>query len=103
MAATSLTSTQYPPSLTDAERTDLSDVVKNFAIAHGLAVRPQLAVVADDIDPKGMLAINVPVTLFPSPFPRECFEQARSAQKTYNKLYAAISRDEAFLADAVDE
>ncbi|KAH7349481.1 glutathione synthetase [Plectosphaerella cucumerina] len=103
MASSGLTSTQYPPSLTDAERDDLSNAVKNFAIGHGLAVRPQPAVVPDEIDPKAMLAINVPVTLFPSPFPRECFEQARSAQKTYNELYAAISRDEGFLADAVDE
>ena len=102
-SSTGLTATQYPPSLTNAEKDDLSNAVKNFAIGHGLAVRPQTAVVPDDIDPKGMLAINVPVTLFPSPFPRECFEQARGAQKTYNELYAAISRDESFLADAVDE
>lgn len=103
MASSGLTTTQYPPSLTEGERDDLSNAVKNFAIGHGLAVRPQPAVVPDEIDPKAMLAINVPVTLFPSPFPRECFNQARSAQETYNELYAAISRDEGFLADAVDE
>jgi len=43
------------------------------------------------------------VTLFPSPFPKACFEQAKSVQPTYNELYASISRDEAFLKDIVEE
>ncbi|KAM0334117.1 hypothetical protein ACHAQA_001137 [Verticillium albo-atrum] len=103
MASSALTAEQYPPSLKEAERDDLVQTIKDWSIGHGLAVRPQPSVVSSEIDPKGMLAINVPVTLFPSPFPRQCFEQARSVQKTYNELYAAISRDEAFLADAVKE
>ncbi|KAM0281348.1 hypothetical protein ACHAQH_003616 [Verticillium albo-atrum] len=101
MAPSALTAEQYPPSLKQAERDDLVQTIKDWSIGHGLAVRPQPSVVSSDVDPKGMLAINVPVTLFPSPFPRQCFEQARTVQKTYNELYAAISRDEAFLADAV--
>lgn len=94
---------QYPPRLTQFEKDDLRNTVKNWAIGHGLAIRPMPSVVPDEQDPKGMLAINVPVTLFPSPFPRQCFQQAVSVQKTYNELYAAISRDETFLADAVNE
>ncbi|CRK30522.1 hypothetical protein BN1708_005173 [Verticillium longisporum] len=103
MAPAALTAEQYPPSLKQAERDDLVQTIKDWSIGHGLAVRPQPSVVSSDIDPKSMLAINVPVTLFPSPFPRQCFEQARTVQKTYNELYAAISRDEEFLADAVKE
>ncbi|ROT38795.1 glutathione synthetase [Sodiomyces alkalinus F11] len=94
---------RYPPRLNQAESDDLVQAVKNWALAHGLTIRPQPSVVSDDVDPQGLLAINVPVTLFPSPFPRQCFDQARSVQQTYNELYAAISRDEEFLAGAVDE
>lgn len=103
MASADLPARQYPPRLSDAEKEDLVNTIKNYSIAHGLAVRPQAAVVSDEQDPKAMLAINVPVTLFPSPFPRECFENAKSIQTTYNSLYAAVSRDEAFLADVIKE
>ncbi|EGY14850.1 glutathione synthetase [Verticillium dahliae VdLs.17] len=103
MAPAAVTAEQYPPSLKQAEQDDLVQTIKDWSIGHGLAVRPQPSVVSSDVDPKSMLAINVPVTLFPSPFPRQCFEQARTVQKTYNELYAAISRDEEFLADAVKE
>lgn len=103
MASKDLTAGQYPPRLTEPEKQNILNAAKDYAIAHGLAVKPQASVVSEEQDPKGMLAINVPVTLFPSPFPRNCFEQAQSAQKTYNELYAAISRDEAFLEDAVNE
>ena len=58
---------------------------------------------AQEADPRGILAIAVPVTLFPSPFPRVCFDQAVAVQKDYNALYAAISQDESFLAQIVKE
>lgn len=103
MDAAKPTTPRYPPRLNHDEKDDLARAVKNWALAHGLAIRPPPAVVSDDIDPQGLLAINVPVTLFPSSFPRQCFDQARSVQKTYNELYAAISRDEEFLAGAVEE
>lgn len=51
----------------------------------------------------GIAAINAPVTLFPSPFPKECFVQGKSVQKAYNALYAAVSQDEDFLAQMVKE
>ena len=56
-----------------------------------------------EVDPEGALAIHAPVTLFPSRFPRKCFEQATSVQKAYNELYAKISGDEPFLSGLVDE
>lgn len=91
----------FPPTLDALERENLVQVIKDWSIAHGLAVRPPPAVVSDD--PEGILAINAPVTLFPSPFPRDCFVEARATQKAYNELYANISRDEEFLSGIVQE
>ncbi|KAK1974349.1 glutathione synthetase [Colletotrichum cereale] len=103
MATSTLTKEQYPPRLSQSEQDALVQTVKDWAIGNGLSVRPPPAVVSPESDPKGILAVNVPVTLFPSPFPRSCFEQAKSVQKTYNELYAAISRDEDFLSAIVNE
>ena len=76
-------------------------VIKDWSIANGLAVRPPPAIAGND--PDGILAINAPVTLFPSPFPKACFAQAKAIQQAYNELYANISRDEEFLSALVQE
>jgi glutathione synthase len=93
----------YPPALTRDETEQLLFAVKDWTIAHGLAVRPTPALVAREADPQGILATSAPVTLFPSPFSKVCFEQAKSIQKAYNQLYAAISQDEDFLQGIVEE
>ena len=93
----------YPPILTASESFQLLSTIKDWSIAHGLAVRPPPSLVAAETDPSGILATTVPVTLFPSPFPRTCFKQAKSVQKDYNALYASIAQDEDFLRDIVQE
>ncbi|KAI1777580.1 glutathione synthase [Hypoxylon cercidicola] len=93
----------YPPDITPGEGERMTEVIKDWALAHGLTVRPPPAVVAAEADPDGILATAVPVTLFPSPFPKVCFDQGVAVQKTYNELYASISQDEAFLAQVVKE
>lgn len=93
----------YPPELSDSEAEQLIVTIKDWSIAHGLAVRPPPAIVRVEADPHGILATTAPVTLFPSPFPRVCFEKAKSIQRSYNRLYAAISQDEKFLQDIVQE
>jgi len=93
----------YPPNLTASESEQLVSTIKDWSIANGLAVRPPLALVKADADPHGVLATTAPVTLFPSPFPRECFEQAKSIQRSYNRLYAAIAQDQEFLGNIVQE
>ncbi|PVH86947.1 glutathione synthase [Cadophora sp. DSE1049] len=93
----------YPPNLQPSEAEQLVATIKDWSIAHGLAVRPPPAVISAEADPHGILATTVPVTLFPSPFPRICFEQAQSIQKAYNKLYASIAQDEEFLQEIVQQ
>lgn len=103
MAAPSLTPESYPPAVNSAERERLVEVIKDWTVANGLTVRPPPALVAAEADPERVLATSVPVTLFPSPFPRVCFEQAKAVQKAYNDLYARISQDEEFLSLMVKE
>ncbi len=98
-----MTDQTYPPTPTSDEVQHLVSVIKDWSIAHGLAVRPPPALVAETNDPHGILATTAPVTLFPSPFPSACFEQAWAVQKDYNELYAAIAQDEAFLKGIVEE
>ena len=76
-------------------------VVKDWTIANGLAVRPPPAIAGNDSE--GILAMSAPVTLFPSPFPKSCFDEARAIQTNYNELYARISQDEEFLSGLVQE
>jgi len=93
----------YPPDIDEVERDHLAQVVKDWTVAHGLAVRPPPHLVPAGSDPSGVLATSAPVTLFPSAFPRECFEQAKAVQGAYNELYARISQDEEFLGHIIAE
>lgn len=93
----------YPPALSEEQRTYALTYVKNWAAEHGLLVRPSASQVPKSSNPHGVLATNAPVSLFPSPFPRKLFEQAQSLQTVYNELYAAISCNEDFLSSAMAE
>lgn len=93
----------YPPHLSEEQKEYLLTNVRDWSIARGLAVRPAPAYVPAEQDPSGALATTAPVTLFPSPFPRTCFEQARSVAEAYNELYSAIASDEDWLKDIVEQ
>jgi glutathione synthase len=93
----------YPPNLTPEQEQYLLTNLKDWSIAHGMAVRPATSYVSAEIDPAGALATTAPVTLFPSLFPKVCFEQAQSVVKAYNELYSAITSDETWLKDVVEE
>ena len=93
----------YPPALNSAQSDYLLTALKDWSAAHGLAVRPPATLVPLEDDPEGVLAVTAPVTLFPSLFPRSCFDEACSVQKTYNELYAAISRDQEWLGEIMRE
>jgi hypothetical protein len=92
----------YPPDLSPAQQKFLVTYVKDWAIQSGLAVRPSSAIIPNGADTNGVLATNAPVTLFPSPFPRTCFEEAAALQGIYNELYANITCDEKWLGRIVE-
>jgi len=94
---------QYPPEVTREQLQYLLANVKDWSISHGLAVRPAPSFVPEEQNPNGALAVTAPVTLFPSLFPRVCFEQAISVQAAYNELYMAIASDEPWLQQIVEE
>lgn len=94
---------QYPPELTPPQTEYLLSNIKDWSIFNGLAVRPSPAFVSKDVDPSRSLAVTAPVSLFPSLFPRACFEEAREIQVAYNELYASIARDENWLQEIVEE
>ena len=93
----------YPPNLSSDEVEYLLTNLKDWSIAHGLAVRPPPSFVQPTQDPAGVLATTAPVTLFPSLFPRKCFEEGLEIQVAYNELYSAIARDEEWLRGIVEE
>ncbi|PKY04454.1 glutathione synthase [Aspergillus campestris IBT 28561] len=86
----------YPPSLDSAQQDFLVQKIKDWSAQNGLMIRP--GHISKDVDPNGVLATNAPVTVFPSPFPRSCFEQAQGLQTLYNKLYAEITCDVEWLS-----
>lgn len=90
----------YPPSLTPAQEEHLISSLRAWATSHGLLVRPALDNPLRD-DPKGVFVTHAPVTLFPSRFPRDCFETAIEVQQVYNYLYAAIANDEKWLKGVI--
>lgn len=98
----SLSVESYPPKLTDTEVSNLVRAAKDWSAANGLCVRPAPSFVPSQTDPSGVLAVNAPVTLFPSPFPQHCFEQGKSIQKAYNTLYARVAQDQDFLWQIVN-
>lgn len=93
----------YPPHLTEEQYAFVLSSIKDWSMSNGLAVRPSPAFIPKEVDPSGSIAVTAPVTLFPSLFPRSCFDEARAIQKAYNELYAAIARDQAWLKDIVEE
>ncbi|KMP03068.1 glutathione synthetase [Coccidioides immitis RMSCC 2394] len=93
----------YPPELSPEQRRYLVATVKDWTIHHGLTVRPSPDLVSKASDSNAVLATNAPVTLFPSLFPRSCYQSAVSVQTAYNELYAAITADEAWLGEIIED
>jgi glutathione synthase len=101
MAPRSLYLSPYPPQLTSEQQGYLLSTVKEWSITHGLVV---LSPSANSVkDPKAGYTGIIPITLFPSQFPTDCFQEALEIQTAYNKLYAAVASDEAWLGQVVEE
>jgi glutathione synthase len=86
----------WPPKLSDEQLAILVANASTFSLAHGLLYLPP----GYPLDsPPPQAAIHAPLSLIPSPFPKDLFATARRLQRTYNTLYARIAMDIAFLDD----
>ena len=93
----------FPPPLSQAQQEYLLTNAKDWALANGLAIRPLPALAPEGVRSSGILGAVAPVTLFPSLFPKSCFEEALTIQKAYNILYAAIASDVEWLGKIIQE
>lgn len=86
--------------LNDKQLMILKDAALDFALSHGLVVRPPPS--ADDAATSQGGVINAPVALFPTPFPTNAFNNAVKIQPLYNQLVHDISQDDAFLKEIME-
>ena len=101
MASRGTYPSSYPPTLTPEQEAFLVSTIKEWGIAHGLAVRPPQSFTKED--PHGSLTTTAPVTIFPSTFPLQCYHEALMIQTAYNELYANVARDEQWLGEMCRE
>lgn len=80
------------PPVSDDQLRHLIEIIKDWQFQHGSLLK--------FINDRGF-AHPVGATLFPSKFPRSCFDEAHELQPIFNKLYAAVSEDEEWLHEAL--
>lgn len=97
----SLYPSAYPPQLTAEQEEYLTSTVQEWSITNGLVVRSPPAYTSQDA--KASYAGTIPIALFPSQFPKDCFQEALEIQTAYNELYAAVASDEEWLGPVVKE
>ncbi|KAF3936712.1 hypothetical protein ABW19_dt0201012 [Dactylella cylindrospora] len=96
-----MTNQPYPPKLTPEQLSFLITSYNDYSLSHGLVVRPAPTFIPTN--PNNSLATPAPVTLFPSPFPRKPFEEARAIQTACSLLYARVANDEQWLGELTKE
>ncbi|CDZ97440.1 Glutathione synthetase [Phaffia rhodozyma] len=90
----------WPPSLSQPELDHLASLALDYALSHGLIYRPPYPDPSVH-NPLSASAISAPVSLFPSPFPRDLYTRVINLQSAYNELYARITMDDRWLDHVV--
>ncbi|KAF8511005.1 hypothetical protein BU17DRAFT_77590 [Hysterangium stoloniferum] len=90
---TTPSTSSWPPELTANDLDSLTLLATTYALSHGLLYLP----INDSPPPTPTAAIHAPITLFPTPLPRNLFNQARKLQSIYNILYTRVAMDVTFL------
>jgi glutathione synthase len=91
----------YPPSISPNQLATLKAEAKDWQTVHG-ALNRQLFQPFQE-DPLDVLSFPHAVTLFPSLFPKRCFEEAWQIQTIFNELYCAVATDEEWLFRVLEE
>lgn len=96
----------WPPNLPDYEIKELVAHATDYALAQGLVVRPFPSAPGEEEKsadprngniPQSAAVLHAPFSLFPTPFPRSCYQEAFAIQVLYNELYARVAGDREFL------
>ncbi|KAJ3217057.1 hypothetical protein HK099_005613 [Clydaea vesicula] len=82
------------PLLTEKAINHLKFLSEDYALAHGLVMRHPTVSSA---------IIHAPFTLFPSAYPKSCFQNAIDIQKIFNKLIDKLSRDDKLIRNVMEE
>ena len=82
--------------MTDGDLFELHSHIKDYQIAHGSLIK-----LVDTDDDCGPLSMPIGVTMFPTPFPKFCFDHGLEIQATYNELYVRIAEDPEWLHDVL--
>lgn len=85
---------EWPPKLGDQAVLELAS---DWALSSGLVLRPPTSSTDAAYTRPGQSVIHAPYALYPSAFPRKLFQQAMDLQAVYNRLYADVTVDDAFL------
>lgn len=84
------------PELTEDQTKSLLENALHWSLANGLVMYPP--------DFQDFSANNAPITLFPTPIPRQLFNQALDIQQMYNELYAnVITKDKNWLLSHIKQ
>lgn len=81
----------WPPNLTEDQQAHLLSLATTYALGHGFTLLPP------SFTTPPTSAIPAPLSLCPTPFPRDLYQLALDIQPTYNALYVNISQDTEFL------
>ncbi|KAI8809864.1 glutathione synthase [Cladochytrium replicatum] len=72
----------------------VKETAVDWALSHGLVIRP----------PDGTLysVVHAPFALFPTAYPRECYDHAFHLMPLFNKMVDNVARDGLFLSEIMD-
>ncbi|KAJ3032877.1 hypothetical protein HDV00_007011 [Rhizophlyctis rosea] len=91
----------YPPPLSPDRLAELQGHAIDWAVAHGLVVRAPAQLVTEAAA-SAPVVTHAPFALFPSPFPKEAYNQAVELQPLYNELVDVMSLDGEFLRGVME-
>lgn len=86
----------WPPTLSPQQLDHLTFLALDYALSHGLIYRPPYPTPSTHT-PLSASAISAPISLFPSPFPKDLYQGVLDLQQIYNELYARITMDDEWL------
>ncbi|CAO3701095.1 hypothetical protein CU097_013523 [Rhizopus azygosporus] len=88
----------HPPKLSTEILDEVLLSAIDWALAHGLVIRPSLE---KTVHKNNAAVIHAPFTLYPTPFPRKEFEKAKALQQPWNTLIHKLSQDDKLIHDTM--